>query len=69
MDGSSPKSAATDSAATGSTDSAAAPIPLPDLEAQITELAGHLNAATYRWISAETSPLAADLCTRSGNGR
>ncbi len=26
------------------------PVPLADLEAQITELAGHLNAATYRWL-------------------
>ncbi|MGE0803310.1 MAG: hypothetical protein AB7G13_25115, partial [Lautropia sp.] len=24
--------------------------PIAELEAQITELAGHLNAATYRWL-------------------
>jgi hypothetical protein len=24
---------------------------LPELEAQITELAGHLNAANQRWLS------------------
>ena len=25
-------------------------MPLPELEAQITELAGHLNAANHRWL-------------------
>jgi hypothetical protein len=28
----------------------ASSIPLEELEAQITELAGHLNAANYRWL-------------------
>ena len=26
-------------------------LPLRELEAQITELAGHLNAANYRWLT------------------
>lgn len=26
-------------------------LPLRELEAQITELAGHLNAANYRWLN------------------
>jgi hypothetical protein len=29
---------------------ARAPRPIAELEAQITELAGHLNAASYRWL-------------------
>ena len=29
----------------------AASISLEELEAQITELAGHLNAANYRWLT------------------
>lgn len=32
-------------------DSIGKPIPLAELEAQITELAGQLNAANYRWLS------------------
>ncbi|MEB2318544.1 MAG: DUF222 domain-containing protein [Pseudomonadota bacterium] len=26
------------------------PLPIAELEAQITELAGHLNAASHRWL-------------------
>jgi hypothetical protein len=38
--------------ATGaSTSPADASISLAELEAQITELAGHLNAANYRWLT------------------
>ena len=29
---------------------ASRPLPLSELEARITELAGHLNAATHRWL-------------------
>src|SRR5690606_30105460 len=41
-----------DSAATAHAASSPAPLPLPiaELEAQITELAGHLNAANHRWL-------------------
>jgi hypothetical protein len=34
----------------GSTPSAPSPLPLEELEAQITALAGQLNAAQYRWL-------------------
>jgi hypothetical protein len=30
--------------------SASGELPLPELEARITELAGHLNAANHRWL-------------------
>src|SRR5690606_3969257 len=30
---------------------ATAPLPIAELEAQITELAGHLNAANHRWLA------------------
>lgn len=35
----------------GSTINGSPPLPLDELEAQITELAGHLNAAQYRWLT------------------
>jgi hypothetical protein len=35
----------------GSTSNGSPPVPLDELEAQITELAGHLNAAQYRWLT------------------
>jgi len=44
MDGSTPDTPATATAT-------ATEISLDELEAQITELAGHLNAATYRWLT------------------
>jgi len=41
-----------DPASTAHAASPPAPLPLPiaELEAQITELAGHLNAANHRWL-------------------
>src|SRR5262245_53048172 len=38
-----------------------AELSIPELEAQLTELAGHLNAASYRWLS-----LLADFDRRDG---
>jgi hypothetical protein len=35
----------------GGSTSVGAPLSLAELEAQITELAGHLNAANYRWLT------------------
>ena len=34
----------------GSTSNPAAALSIPELEARITELAGHLNAANHRWL-------------------
>ena len=34
----------------GGSSDASATLSLAELEAQITELAGHLNAANYRWL-------------------
>jgi hypothetical protein len=35
----------------GGSSAVSTPISLAELEAQITELAGHLNAANYRWLT------------------
>jgi hypothetical protein len=50
MDGSTPTSAPTPNP-TPTPDSPLAHLSSADLEAQITELAGQLNAATYRWLT------------------
>ncbi len=50
MDGSTPTSAPTPNP-TPTPDSPLAHLSSEDLEAQITELAGQLNAATYRWLT------------------
>jgi hypothetical protein len=48
----------------GSSTAARAPVPLRELEARITELAGQLNAATYRLLA-----LIAEFGRRHGWGR
>src|SRR5690606_4046905 len=39
------------STARAASPSAPPPLPIAELEAQITELAGHLNAANHRWLA------------------
>ena len=51
MDSGIPATGASTSPADAPTAPADASIPLAELEAQITELAGHLNAANYRWLT------------------